>query len=91
MQTILPFTTLGQLLGISRCQIRTRGRHSLSSRQLLNISGVSRVQCLSGRLWITLSGSTEDILLTTGDTRHFPADSQLLIEALDDSDLEIIR
>jgi hypothetical protein len=91
MQTILPFTTLGQWLGISRCQFQTRGRHSLSRRQLLNISGVSRVQCLSGNLWITRSGGIEDILLTAGTTRHFPADTRLLIEALDDSDLEITR
>jgi hypothetical protein len=91
MQTTLPFTTLGQWLGISRCQTRTRGRHSLSRRQLLNISGVSRVQCLSGSLWITRTGSVEDILLTAGTTRQFPADTRLLIEALDDSDLEITR
>lgn len=91
MQTILPFTTLGQWLGINRCQTQTRSRQGLSRRQLLNIPGATRVHCLSGSLWITRNGGIEDILLTAGTTRHFPADTRLLIEALDDSDLEITR
>ncbi len=91
MQTILPFTFLGQLLGISRCQRRIRGRHSLLSRGLLNISGVTRVHCVRGSLWITGGNSMEDIVLTAGATHNFPADSRLVIEALDDSDFDITR
>lgn len=91
MQTILPLTTLGQWLGLSRCQRSIRGRHSLLSRGLLNVTGVTRVHCVRGSLWITGGDSAEDIVLTAGVTRNFPADARLVIEALDDSDFEVTR
>ncbi|RYD34481.1 MAG: DUF2917 domain-containing protein [Verrucomicrobiaceae bacterium] len=91
MQTILPLTTLAQWLGLSRCQRSIRGRHSLPSRNLLNISGVTRIHCVRGSLWITGGGTAEDMVVTAGVTRNFPQDSRLLIEALDDSDFEVTQ
>lgn len=91
MQTILPLTTLGQWLGISRCQRSIRGKHTLLNRTLLNLTGVTRIHCVSGSLWITGGDTAGDIVLTAGVTRHFPAHSRLLIEALDDADFEVTR
>ncbi|RYD46408.1 MAG: DUF2917 domain-containing protein [Verrucomicrobiaceae bacterium] len=90
MQTILP-STLGQFLGLNRCHRSIRARNTLLSRNLLNVTAVSRVHCVRGSIWITGANSTEDIVLTAGTTRNFPAATRLVIEALDDSDFELTR
>lgn len=44
-----------------------------------------RVECQRGRIWITQSGSSEDIILSEDESREFCGEGLVLIEALEES------
>lgn len=42
----------------------------------------TRIRCVVGCLWITVTGSAEDVFLRDGDSFKIPAPGLVLIEAL---------
>lgn len=47
------------------------------------------VACTRGCVWITRDGGGEDIVLHAGETRWFPRDTGVLIEALEASEVRL--
>lgn len=91
MQTILPATILSKWFTGTRCHVRNVKQQQLTRRKVTTITFPSegRIQCLSGKLWITRDGRREDILLAAGSGNPFPAGSRIVIEALEDSGYEV--
>lgn len=67
------------------------GMHELAARELLSgpIEASVTLRCALGRVWLTLAGSREDIVLEAGEQRTLPADRRVVIEALEPSRLHL--
>lgn len=48
-----------------------------------------RLTCLSGELWITEDRSSEDIILTAGNTRTLQSPGLALVTALENADVQL--
>jgi Protein of unknown function (DUF2917) len=94
MQSILPTTLLTRwLTGCRGQRIRPTPDRSeeLPVRKILTttFSASGRITCTRGTLWITRDGSSEDILLRTGNSFLCEPDSRHVIEALESAAVEI--
>ena len=94
MQTILPTTPLTRWLTGYRSQsIRPgpRTTRELPSRRVLtaSFSECGRITCLSGELWITRDGESQDIILRTGGTLACDSGSRIVVEALETATVEV--
>jgi hypothetical protein len=92
MQTILSNTVLTKLFtkAPSKPQVR---RTELSRRKLLTESfrKVGKIICVRGTLWVTGNGQPADILLRAGDRLICEPQSSFVIEALEDTLVEVVR
>ncbi len=48
-----------------------------------------RVSCLSGELWVTEDRSSEDIILSAGETRTLQSPGLALVTALENADVQV--
>ena len=74
-----------QIPGSQRKELPRRG--TLAERFALG----GRIHCTGGCLWITRDGRTDDILLSAGSSFICDEGSRLVIEALEDAVVEIVR
>lgn len=54
----------------------------------LQLKGMTTLVCLKGQIWVTMIGG-RDIVLTVGRSTHFPPGSEVVIEGLEDSTVQI--
>ncbi|MES2437783.1 MAG: DUF2917 domain-containing protein [Verrucomicrobiota bacterium] len=96
MQMILPATPFFRWITGYRPhpkQIPGCQREELPRRKILTerFASGGRVHCLTGSLWITRDGFPDDIVLGAGCDFIGEAGSRLVMEALEDTVVEIVR
>lgn len=68
-------------------------RKSVMLRKNATIAGIdriARIECASGLVWITGSGSSEDVILRAGEARELPRTKGICVQALRESEIGII-
>lgn len=65
----------------------------LTKSGLLHLRGAegTEIRCASGQLWITEEGIATDFFLEAGERHRVRSDGQVVVEALRDANLEIVR
>lgn len=63
---------------------RTRFAYGQVFSRLLEASEILRFRVISGNLWVTMEGSREDHLLSSGDTFAIEGPGRLVAEAIED-------
>lgn len=65
----------------------------LTKSGLLHLRGAegTEIRCAGGQLWITEEGITADFFLSAGERHRVRSGGQVVVEALRDATLEIVR
>ena len=84
MQQIAGMFARGRKGGARPRTLATQGIDQLSMgwAKSMYLADGARVTCRSGKIWITLDGGGEDIVLTAGESKSFAPGARVLVEAL---------